>query len=536
MSKVIVNDSSLTAIGNAIRSKTGKSDLLSLSDMPTAIEGIKSGSGGSLDVKLEGDCSYLFCNSQIRSQIPNIATLGFNPNNPVTNASSIFKGCNQIPNLFNDENLELVLDCNWDYAFSECDGIAIKLKKLTLKDANFDQIFADVKNSNINIDELNINNAKSARYIFVNTSSNVSNNINAKNIYINFDNVSSNAPLSYIFGNAHGFSGEIENFELSFSNQNVYGLNLGTTFFPFTKVTKVNNIKVSWSGNGNYQYIGNNSLGLVSGCTELSEIGSIVMESNYSKTTQYPYRFQIPQVIYNCNKLVKIGEILGNELNYNGLTGMFQNCTSLRNFKFRSSSDARYFSNYTNLAYTCTCIDSLEDIFVSSNTHTSNVFGNTCGLCFKIKKVTFEKNTDGTPKNANWKNQTIDFSNYLGWIPNSSYANNLRNYLANSATNVNKAIYNAETYALYKDDDDAYAYNSGNQSTSYIYSRYNHDSAVETIDSLPDTSAYLTTAGGTNTIKFKGAAGSATEGGAINTMTAEEIAVATVKGWTVTFV
>jgi hypothetical protein len=63
------------------------------------------------------------------------------------------------------------------------------------------------------------------------------------------------------------------------------------------------------------------------------------------------------------------------------------------------------------------------------------------------------------------------------------------------------------------------------------YSRYNHDSAVETINSLPDVSA-----GSGNTIKFEGAAGSLTDGGAINTLTEEEIAVATAKGWTVTLV
>ena len=68
------------------------------------------------------------------------------------------------------------------------------------------------------------------------------------------------------------------------------------------------------------------------------------------------------------------------------------------------------------------------------------------------------------------------------------------------------------------------------------YSRYNHDSAVATINSLPDTSAYLAEKGGTNTIKFIGNAGSATDGGAINTLTEEEIAVATAKGWTITFV
>jgi hypothetical protein len=66
------------------------------------------------------------------------------------------------------------------------------------------------------------------------------------------------------------------------------------------------------------------------------------------------------------------------------------------------------------------------------------------------------------------------------------------------------------------------------------YCRYNHDSAVNTINSLPDTSAYLAEKGGTNTIKFRGTLGSKTDGGAINTLTEEEIAVATAKGWTVT--
>ena len=64
---------------------------------------------------------------------------------------------------------------------------------------------------------------------------------------------------------------------------------------------------------------------------------------------------------------------------------------------------------------------------------------------------------------------------------------------------------------------------------------YNHDSAVETINSLPDTSAFLAEAGGTNTIQFHSDQGANTEGGAIGNLTAEEIAVAAAKGWTVAF-
>ena len=91
-----------------------------------------------------------------------------------------------------------------------------------------------------------------------------------------------------------------------------------------------------------------------------------------------------------------------------------------------------------------------------------------------------------------------------------------------------KEIKDDATYQVLKDDPDAWT-------TKLEYAFYNHDSAVETINSLPDTSAYLAEAGGTNTIKFKGNAGSKTDGGAINTMTAEEIAVAAAKGWTVAF-
>jgi hypothetical protein len=93
---------------------------------------------------------------------------------------------------------------------------------------------------------------------------------------------------------------------------------------------------------------------------------------------------------------------------------------------------------------------------------------------------------------------------------------------------------NGISNADYVGDDATYQANKNNPkwfTDKVEYSRYNHDSAVNTIKSLPDTSAY-----GTNTIKFKGEAGSATDGGAINTMTEEEIAMASVKGWTVAFV
>ena len=94
---------------------------------------------------------------------------------------------------------------------------------------------------------------------------------------------------------------------------------------------------------------------------------------------------------------------------------------------------------------------------------------------------------------------------------------------------VDKEVTDDATYQALKNDPDWFT-------CKVEYNRYNHDSAVETINSLPDTSAYLAANGGTNIIKFKGAAGSATDGGAINTLTEAEIAVAAAKGWTVSLV
>jgi hypothetical protein len=104
-------------------------------------------------------------------------------------------------------------------------------------------------------------------------------------------------------------------------------------------------------------------------------------------------------------------------------------------------------------------------------------------------------------------------------------------YLYNSGITIDKCIYDDATYQALKDDPDNYVagYSAENP---HHYSRYDKASAIRTINSLPDVSG----SGGTNTIKFKGEAGLKTDNGAINTMTPEEIAVATAKGWTVSFV
>ena len=168
--------------------------------------------------------------------------------------------------------------------------------------------------------------------------------------------------------------------------------------------------------------------------------------------------------------------------------------------------------------YKCFALDELVGIGVPNNGHDkymkSNKFNRTFNECRHLKRVVFEPN-----QTAEWTSQTIDLTYYIGYGTLST---------ANGFSST-KQIKDDATYQALKDDPDSWTLLAD-------YARYNHDSAVETINSLPDTSAYLATAGGTNTIKFKGAQGVKTDGGAINTLTEEEIAVATAKGWTVSFV
>ena len=65
MSKVFINESSLTSIGNAIRGKTGGSELLSVPDgMVAAIESITTGGGSAVlpeELKvISGNVQYMF--------------------------------------------------------------------------------------------------------------------------------------------------------------------------------------------------------------------------------------------------------------------------------------------------------------------------------------------------------------------------------------------------------------------------------------------------------------------------------------------
>lgn len=180
-----------------------------------------------------------------------------------------------------------------------------------------------------------------------------------------------------------------------------------------------------------------------------------------------------------------------------------------------------YSSFYYNLLQFCYSLDEATNIPVCG-TFTSNAMSNLFYNNYRLKEFIFLMNEDDTPKTAKWKNQTIDTTSNSskGTLGYGNYSPT--NY--NAGITEDKEVKDDATYQALKNDPDWY-------SRDINYSRYNHNSAVNTINSLPDTSAY-----GTNIIKFKGQAGALTDGGAINTLTEEEIAVAAAKGWTVSLV
>ena len=198
---------------------------------------------------------------------------------------------------------------------------------------------------------------------------------------------------------------------------------------------------------------------------------------------------------------------------------MFEGCLRLREHPDLSRVMTGATGNNNLYYYMFNSCDSLDEIINlpihPSNTTTSNLFNYSFSNCQRLKRLIFATQADGTPYTRTWKNQTIDLTKNTG---HGMGTNNGIGF------GLDKWVHDEETYQELKDNPDYWA-------RSADYSRYNKASAIETISTLPDVSS-----GSGNTIKFTGAAGANTDGGAINTMTQEEIAVATAKGWTVSFV
>lgn len=259
-------------------------------------------------------------------------------------------------------------------------------------------------------------------------------------------------------------------------------------------------------------------------CNKLKSISGSINNANID-TMRYMF--------YGCNNLREL-PVINNLTTENGGTmafgDAFRGCYSLRSIP---ESLLKMLGNTNVYNVNGTVFNGLSDLYtideiVGIPTKTkeapSNCFSNPF-KCYRIKRFVFDTKEDGSPYIVNWKNQTISLYDGFGWLTGNNAA--ITDF--NSGITEDKKITDETNYPTLKDDPDCY---TGN----VYYSRFNHDSAVELINSLPDASAYLATqSSGTNTIKFRQDAGKLTDGGQIGDLTEEEIAVATAKGWTISF-
>jgi hypothetical protein len=322
-----------------------------------------------------------------------------------------------------------------------------------------------------------------------------------------FGDTISTSNISSCLNMFNGNTAEIIPFDINCSATNY---NFGSMFYNCTNLKtlpKINIVGVPTIPTSSYSFLTIDDMFIY--CNNLREI-----PEDFFPFDVYPEEY------WEARKTLKVS----------GVCPFSSGCLSLRRMP---SNILRYCLNYGTSIYSsiynalgsqCYVLDEILNLPVEETTYTSNAFQNFFSSSHRLKNVTFETNEDGSAKTANWKGQSINLSSIMGY---SNAIGPIINY--NSGITADKEVKDDATYQALKNDPDWFTLND-------VYSRYNHDSAVATINSLPDTSAYIAANGGTNTIKFRGANGSATDGGAINTLTEEEIAVAAAKGWTVSLV
>lgn len=274
-------------------------------------------------------------------------------------------------------------------------------------------------------------------------------------------------------------------------------------------------------------------------CQSLREIGVI-------RNPMISNLYQTFNNCYHLNYLPKIEGAVSEDTGINRLYSCFRYCHGLRELdsSFLKLLRINNTNGYDATFYCCYSMDRIVGLGVpissSSKTYTQNLYNYTFYQCNRLDELTFETNNDGTPKELYANNQQIDLSKGVGYCIGRTTCNiagdimegkpvpDFYDYIQPSASPTD--IWN---YQITADKHTEEYYNHKDSWTEdLLYSRYNHRSMVNTINTLPDTSTFLASNGGTNMIIFKSKQGDSSPWGGASNLTEEEIAVATAKGWT----
>ena len=484
-----IKEESLTALGNAIRIKTGNVDLLEFPNgMVNAISGIEtSGAIEALDITAngvynapEGVDGYNPITVNVPQKEPNIQNLSISANGTYT-APSGTDGYSPVVVDVQPDLENITITANGTYTHTGKDG--------------YDQVVVNVPQEGLDVSNITIETKPNLLF--------------------------SDDKWNQLMPHFRNINILVDNY---YTTWNFYGLYKSCAYTDLSHITfKIKSKQQMFEG---FNEAFNN-------CSQLRKLPNFDWSS--APVSQISSSLDCSSIFYYCINLRTIPKTFFTDIpfsssniniSYLSINSMFTNCYSLRELPDLSIFHGLPFPPYGSSVYgnqfqDCASLNEIVDLYIltpTSSDSSNNIFYYAFNRCMRVKRVTL-KTDNGQPIVSSLHSQTIDLSDYLGWAVHSGY---IINY--NSGITADKEVTDDTSYQALKNDPDWFTCN-------VAYSRYNHDSAVNTINSLPDCSS-----AGTNTIKFKGEAGSLTDGGAINTLTQEEIAVATAKGWTVSFV
>lgn len=228
---------------------------------------------------------------------------------------------------------------------------------------------------------------------------------------------------------------------------------------------------------------------------------------------------QIPSG-YLSNQAIALNE----QYDSDTFSAVFWDCFKLE--EMNDGSFLQYGKDYSSMFHNCCSLRKLEGLVLNNNRNMYyDEFVGTFDNCAMLSSLVFN-----SPGDFRMKNQTIDLTT-CGYSTDKDGKYTYRSYTFQLP--FAKKVFNETSYQRLKDTADWWT-------ADVAYSKYDRQSAIATMNSLPDARKYidsLTGYGNENVIKFKKGAGSA-KGDLYNmsNLTDEEKHIAFTKGWTVELV